>query len=163
MNHDDEDNRDEERPPSSGNEQQLGFDEGSFDESPRRLEPVFEDSETLKSFEDELGNDEDGTFESSLYSTEYDDDAIDYEGHVIGPLFEARIEVTRASADTFGSPVGAMGMMTQKQVLPQCFTSLLETRVHAQCNFSMRLVELTYNKIEGKHSSRSAKEVLVLA
>ncbi len=79
MNHDDEDNRDEEQSSSSGNEQQQGFDEGSFDESPRRLEPVFEDSETLRSFEDELGNDGDGTFESSLYSSEYDDDTIDYD------------------------------------------------------------------------------------
>ena len=68
--------------------------------------------------------------------------------------------MTRDSKDRFGSPLGAMGMLTQKQVLTQCFAGLLDTRVHAQCNFSMRLVELTCNKMGNRHPCRSAKEVL---
>ena len=55
------------------------FERLVFDHNPRRLEPVFEDLETLRSFEE--GPDEQGesSFESSLYSSEYDDDSIDYD------------------------------------------------------------------------------------
>ena len=53
------------------------------------------------------------------YTTPYqfearDDGPIEYEGHVIQPSFEQRVEVERASADRFGSPLGAMLMCTQK-------------------------------------------------
>ncbi len=76
MNNDDDDYQGQSSAPE--NEPQPGFDEGAFDERPRRLEPVFEDSETLKSFEEGVDEEED-TFESSLYSSEYDDDTIDYD------------------------------------------------------------------------------------
>ena len=76
MNHDDNDDREQTSGPEG--EQQLGFDEAAFDKNPRRLEPVFEDSETLKSFEEDLEDDaSEDTFEDSLYSSEYDEDAID--------------------------------------------------------------------------------------
>ena len=101
------------------------------------------------------------------YTTPYqfearDDGPIEYEGHVIQPSFEKRVEVERASADRFGSPLGAMRMCTQKEVVKRCFAGLLETAIHPQCNFSLRLVELACNKMHNRHHSRSAKEVLLL-
>ncbi len=76
MNHDDNDDLD---PSSDQQEEQLDLDQDSFDQNPRRLEPVFEDLETLKSFEEDPDDQGESSFESSLYSSEYDDDSIDYD------------------------------------------------------------------------------------
>jgi cell division septation protein DedD len=76
MNHGDNDDRD---PSSDQQEEQLGFDPSSFDENPRRLEPVFEDLETLRSFEESSDEEGESSFESTLYSSEYEDDTIDYD------------------------------------------------------------------------------------
>lgn len=76
MSNDDRDNK-----PSSGDktEVQLGFGSDAFGEKERDLEPVFEDFETEESFETAYEDSGESTFENSRYSSEYEDDTLDYD------------------------------------------------------------------------------------
>ena len=74
-------NDDSKQNPSSNEktEVQLGFDSDSFGESERDLEPVFEDFEAEESFETAYEDSGETTFENSRYSSEYEDDTLDYD------------------------------------------------------------------------------------
>lgn len=67
-------------PPSNDKtEVQLGFDSDSFGEKERDLEPVFDDFEAEESFETAYEDSGESTFENSRYSSEYEDDTLDYD------------------------------------------------------------------------------------
>ncbi|MFT7174045.1 MAG: hypothetical protein ACJAUG_000033 [Halioglobus sp.] len=76
MSTDDKDNKS-----SSGNrtEVQLGFGSDTFGEKERDLEPVFEDFEAGESFDTAYEDSGESTFENSRYSSEYEDDTLDYD------------------------------------------------------------------------------------
>lgn len=68
------------KPPSSDStEEQLGFGSDSFGKKERDLDPVFEDFETEGSFETTYEDSGESTFENSRYSSEYEDDTLDYD------------------------------------------------------------------------------------
>jgi cell division septation protein DedD len=65
------------------------FDQRSFNEPARRLEPVFEDLDTLRSLEDSPQDTAENLFEDTLYNSDYDEDTIDYDVNVDSLLEDA--------------------------------------------------------------------------
>ena len=85
---------------------------------------------------------------------------VDYAGEVISPMMHRHIPVERRSANRFDSPMGAMKMVTTRELVRRLFGSFINTRVNALANVLVRLVEIEYDFMFRRDGRRGAKEVL---
>ena len=84
---------------------------------------------------------------------------VDYAGEVIAPMMDRHIPVERRSAKRFDSPMGAMKMVTTRELVRTLFGSFINTRVNALANVLVRLVEIEYDFMFRRDGRRGAKEV----